>query len=312
MIGLGLASSHAPAMFCPPELWPKVYDAIPDYMKDAQPHTAKLETPDVIRGYVNRIESAFEVLRRQLEAYRPDAVIFVGDDQEDMFDSRCNPAMCLFTGDEVWGSEAPFYVDQPPSASRIHLPVHKELSCHLLEELLNEGFDIASSSVMDPMGPHPERGTSHMIVYPARRLIPDLNVPIIPLYLNCYFPPLPTAARCWQLGESLARILSHRKERVAIYASGGLSHDPIGPRAGWIDTPMDHWILDRIATNRGKDLQHLFTVDSATMRGGSGEIRAWIVAAAACQWKAEVVDYIPAHHAKTGLGFAYWPQQVKE
>jgi Catalytic LigB subunit of aromatic ring-opening dioxygenase len=151
-----------------------------------------------------------------------------------------------------------------------------------------------------------------MIVYPAKRLLPRLDVPIIPLYLNCYFPPLPTAARCWQLGEALARILATRKERVAIYASGGLSHDPVGPRAGWIDTPMDKWILDRIATNRGRDLQHLFTMDSATMRGGSGEIRAWIVAAAACQWKGEIVDYIPAHHAKTGLGFAYWPQQPKE
>jgi hypothetical protein len=312
MIGLGLASSHAPGMFCPPELWPKVYGAIPDYMKESQPHTAKLETIDVIRGYVKRIDAAFEVLRAQLEAYKPDAVIFVGDDQEDMFDARCNPAMCLYTGDEVWGSSAPFYVDQPPQASRIHLKVHSELSKHLLGELLDEGFDMASTSVMKPMGPHPERGTSHMIVYPAKRLLPRLDVPIIPLYLNCYFPPLPSAKRCWQLGEALARILAKRPERVAIYGSGGLSHDPVGPRAGWIDTPLDHWILDRIATNRSKDLQNLFTVDSATMRGGTAETRAWIVTAAACQWKGEVVEYIPAHHAKTGLGFAYWPEPSKE
>lgn len=312
MIGLGLASSHAPAMFCPPELWPKVYGAIPDYMKESQPHTAKLETPEVIRGYVQRIDTAFDVLRQQLEAYRPDAVIFVGDDQEDMFDQRCNPAMCLFTGEEVWGSAAPFYIDQPPADSRIHLPVHQELSTYLLGAMLEEGFDMASTSVMKPLGRHPERGTSHMIVYPAQRLLPKLDVPIIPLYLNCYFPPLPTARRCWQVGQTLAKLLANRPERVAIYASGGLSHDPVGPRAGWIDEPLDRWILDRIATNRGADLQNLFTVDSATMRGGTGETRAWIVAAGACQWKGEVVDYIPAHHAKTGLGFAYWPEQTKE
>ncbi len=30
MLGLGLASSHAPALFCPAEAWPTVYDAIPD------------------------------------------------------------------------------------------------------------------------------------------------------------------------------------------------------------------------------------------------------------------------------------------
>lgn len=307
MIGLGLASSHAPGMFCPPEIWPKVYGAIPEYMKQSQPHTAKLETPEVIRQYVDRIDAAFEVLRAQIEDYKPDAIIFVGDDQEDMFDKRCNPAMCLFTGTEVWGSSVPFYVDQPAEASRIRLPVHSELSKYLLEELLTEGFDMASTSVMQPMGPHPERGTSHMIVYPALRLLPALDVPIIPLYLNCYYPPLPTAKRCWALGEALAGILANRPERIAIYASGGLSHDPVGPRAGWIDTALDKWILDRLATNRGSELQNLFTVDSDTMRGGTGETRAWIVAAAACQWAANIVEYIPAHHAKTGLGFAYWP-----
>ncbi|MDP3174315.1 MAG: hypothetical protein Q8M88_07765 [Phenylobacterium sp.] len=311
MIGLGLASSHAPAMFCPPEVWPKVYGAIPNYMKASQPHTAKLETREVIESYLQRIDAAFDVLQRQVEDYKPDAVIFVGDDQEDMFDARCNPAMCIFTGDELWGASAPFYMDQPPEASRIHLKVHQELAGYLLEELLEEGFDMANSSVMKPMGRHPERGTSHMIVYPAKRILPSLDVPIIPIYLNCYYPPLPTAARCWKLGEAVARVMAKRPERIAIYASGGLSHDPVGPRAGWIDEPLDRWVLDRIATNRSRDLQNLFTFDSATLAGGTAETRAWIVAAGACQWKGEVVDYIPAHHAKTGLGFAYWPHQQK-
>ncbi|WP_160142165.1 hypothetical protein [Pigmentiphaga humi] len=278
-------------------------------MKASQPHTAQLETMDVIRGYVSRIDAAFEVLRGKLEAYRPDAVIFVGDDQEDMFDARCNPAMCLFTGEEVWGSSAPFYVDQPSSDSRIRMKVHSDLSKFLLERLLDAGFDMANTSVMNPMGPHPERGTSHMIVYPARRLLPKLDVPIIPLFLNCYFPPLPSAKRCWQLGQALAQILADRPERIAIYASGGLSHDPVGPRAGWIDEPLDRWVLDTIASNRGERLQHLFTMDSASMRGGTGETRAWIVAAGACAWNAEIVEYIPAHHTKTGLGFAYWPER---
>ena len=51
MLGLGLASSHAPAMFEPKERWPLVYSRIPEYTKESQPHTAKLETPGVIQGY---------------------------------------------------------------------------------------------------------------------------------------------------------------------------------------------------------------------------------------------------------------------
>ena len=42
---------------------------------------------------------------------------------------------------------------------------------------------------------------------------------------------------------------------------------------------------------------------------GPGEIRAWISVAGAMQRPAKVVEYIPAHHAKCALGFAYWPSQ---
>lgn len=307
MIGLGLASSHAPAMFCPREVWPKVYAAIPDYTKQSQPHTARNETPEVIDRYIARIDAGFEVLRRQIESYEPDAVIFVGDDQNDLFSRAVNPALCVFVGEEVWGSSKPFYMPDPPESSRIHLKVHRPLAKLILEGLLERGFDPAASSKMQPLGDHPERGVSHMIVYPARRLMPRLDVPIIPVFLNAYYPPLPSAQRCWDLGEALADILKDRPERIAIYGSGGLSHDPVGPRAGWIDEPLDRWVLSRIEQNKGKELTRLFTFDSDTLRGGTGEIRAWITAAGACPRPGTVVDYWPVHHAKAGVGFAYWP-----
>jgi protocatechuate 4,5-dioxygenase beta chain len=51
----------------------------------------------------------------------------------------------------------------------------------------------------------------------------------------------------------------------------------------------------------------MFMTDSATLRGGTGEIRNWIAVAGAYDGiKGNVVDYIPARHAVTGLGFAYW------
>ena len=54
----------------------------------------------------------------------------------------------------------------------------------------------------------------------------------------------------------------------------------------------------------------MYKFDSMTMRGGTGEMRAWITAAGAMEEmgsRAVIVDYIRAHHAVTGLGFAYWP-----
>lgn len=306
MLGLGLASSHAPGMFCPLDLWPKVYAAIPDYTKESQPAAAKLETREVLEKYLLRIDAAFEVLRAQLEAYQPDALIMVGDHHIDLFNDSNMPTLAIYTGAEVWGSSKPFYMPDPPEASRIHIPVHTTLAKYVLKELVKRGFDPANVGRMQPLG-DPERGVSHMLVLPAPRLMPKLNIPIIPIFLNENFPPLPTAKRCWDLGVALGEILSARPERIAIYASGGLSHDPFGPRAGWIDEPLDRWILERLESGRSEELTHLFMFDSDTVRGGTAEVRAWIVAAGACRRPAKIVEYLPCHHIKVGLGWAYWP-----
>ena len=118
---------------------------------------------------------------------------------------------------------------------------------------------------------------------------------------------MPSARTCYDLGRAIAAALKHRPEKVAIMASGGLSHDPRGPRAGWIDTPLDHWVLEQLRGGNGEALCQLFQFDSDTLRSGTGEIRSWIVVAGACDAaQATIVDYIPAHHAVTGLGFAYW------
>ncbi len=307
MIGLGLASSHAPAMFCPKDVWPRVYAAIPDYMKESQPHTAKLETEAVIEGYIRRIDAAFEVLRKHLEDYRPDALIIIGDDQDDMFTAANNPAICVYTGEEIWGASLPLYMELPAEQSMIRSPVHVGLAKLLLRELMKRGFDPAVSNALKPAGNHPERGTSHMLTYPLPRLAPKFDIPVIPVFLNAYYPPMPNGKRCWDLGVTLAAILRDRPERVAIYASGGMSHDPAGPRAGWIDEPLDQWVFERIESNRGSELANLFNFDSATLRGGTGELRSWIAAAGACQWAGKKIEYFPSHHAKTGLGFCVWP-----
>ena len=92
---------------------------------------------------------------------------------------------------------------------------------------MKRGFDIAESASFIPRG-NPDVGVSHMVAHPIPTLVPDLDIPIIPLFLNEYYPPLPTAERCYDLGETIAEVMAERPERVAIYASGGLSHDPGG------------------------------------------------------------------------------------
>ena len=311
MLGFGMASSHAPMMFQKAEFWPRVVGRIPKEAREHLPHSARVEiaTPSIIDGHIQKIEAAFAVLREQLQAYRPDALIMIGDDQGDMFDDVNNPTFSVYTGDEpIWGRSARAGMDVPlQDRPKLVFRQHAELSRHLLKGLVKRGFDVANlSGRFDPRG-NPPRGVSHMVSNLVPEVDPNLEIPLVCVFLNEYYPPLPSAARCARLGEAIADSLSDRPERIAIYASGGLSHFPGMFNAGWIDQPLDHWILERLERNDLAALEHLFTFDSDNMRSGTGEVRAWISAAAAMNRPAKFVEYVAAHCTQTGCGFVYWP-----
>jgi protocatechuate 4,5-dioxygenase beta chain len=86
-----------------------------------------------------------------------------------------------------------------------------------------------------------------------------------------------------------------------------MSHFPGMYNAGWIDEPLDRWVLERLERGDHEALKHLFAFDSDNMRAGTGELRAWISVAAAMKRPARVVEYLPAHCTLTGCGFVYWP-----
>ena len=305
-LSLALASSHAPPIFRSVADWRRMH---PWMVRDVpQPAQVEAETDEVIEGYLERIRAAFSQLRKELEAYQPEAVVIVGNDQKEVFGSSCMPTFAIHTGPEVDGTRNIFFNDEPEAENHITFPCHQELARYLRDQLIERDFDIAWSEEFRPAG-RPDAGMSHAHTYIAAELMRSVDAPIIPVWVNTAFPPQPSARRCYQLGQAIEAVLRGVGERVAIVASGGLSHDPKGPRAGWIDEPLDRWVLDRIAAGDGSALRRLFTFDSAALHKGTGEIRSWItVAGAAGSARATVLDYIPAYTAITGLGFAYWAQ----
>ena len=109
MLGMGMASSHAPMMFQKAQYWPRVLERIPAEAREHLPQSARVEiaTPAIIDGHIQRIEAAFATLRDQLKAFQPDALLMIGDDQGDMFDMANNPTFSVYTGDEpLWGRSA--------------------------------------------------------------------------------------------------------------------------------------------------------------------------------------------------------------
>ena len=304
-IVLGLASSHAPSMFASAEHWPAIHQGLAG--NAPQPPELVEETPAVIESYIARVQAGFAALRAELEAAKPDAVLIIGDDQNELFSPALFPSFAIFVGAAAEGTTSISWIGEKPKDNWLTLPCDGAIARVALEGLVARGFDFGFVEKLTPLA-RPEIGLGHAFTRIGRvmRLV-ESGIPAIPIFTNAYHPPLPTAARCYALGEALRDIFADRPERVAIYGSGGLSHDPRGPRAGWVDEPLDRWVLDRIAAGDGPALKRLFTPEIPSFGAGTGEIRNWVAVAGAYHGtKAKVVDYIPARHAVTGLGFAYW------
>jgi protocatechuate 4,5-dioxygenase beta chain len=162
MLGLGMASSHAPMMFQKAQYWPRVVGRIPAEAREQLPRSAREEiaTPAIIDGHVQRIEGGLATLREQLRAYRPDALLMIGDDQGDLFDETNNPTFSVYTGEEpLWGRSArDAYASRPRSARRSSSAA-PDLSAPRGAD--QGGFDVANIGRFDPRGSRAR--VSHMV-----------------------------------------------------------------------------------------------------------------------------------------------------
>src|SRR5215208_4497610 len=113
-IELGLACSHAPNVFIEPENWEKRYkQAIGNV---PQPESAAKETLEVRRDYAKRIDNAFADLRKTLADYKPDALIMVTDDHNEMYDENlCQPTIAMFLGETGSGAQVLHSLDDDPT-----------------------------------------------------------------------------------------------------------------------------------------------------------------------------------------------------
>lgn len=313
-IGLGIGVSHAPGMYMKTqEAWDGLWDRLSVARGIPQPAYVAEETGAKLQDMVRRIEASHAELKRQFDAYDPEVLIIIGGDQTEMFDRSNVPQFMFFLGEKASGRRpggplpAP---GQPPTSNLppVEFDIDVELSKSLLTKLVKqENYDVAFSYEAKNYGRG--HGMPHAFNNPSSYILENSKAKTVLVYENTYDPPSLSAKRCYDFGATIARLLKNDPRRIAILGSGGLAHDPGGKRSGWLDQPLDRWFLDQIAQGNGKATQAMYTFDSDTMTGGTGENRAWITVTGAMEEMgshANVLDYVEAAKTVTGLGFAYW------
>jgi hypothetical protein len=305
------ATTHSPTCYLPAERWNEVRAS----------RTLRADVPlddlETNRHKKARVERGFAALRARLAAAAPDVVVVFGDDQLECFDFTNFPSFAVYAGETFTGKLS--------TGAMARLPGHPALATALLAGLMRRGFDPAFCLDM----PRPERGVGHAFLRPAESLT-DMKTPIVPVFVNCYYPPQPTAGRCYQLGLAVREIIAeHPGElRVAVVGSGGLWHTPRA-RDAYLDEGFDRAILDHLtagdakgaarhldayrvpAGDRSQDVPPGTPATGMPAPGGPGggtrETCNWIAAAAVAEGTpATIVDYVPVYASPIGAAFAYW------
>ncbi|HWN56425.1 MAG TPA: hypothetical protein VNP91_15030, partial [Methylomirabilota bacterium] len=101
--------------------------------------------------------------------------------------------------------------------------------------------------------------------------------PLVPIWVNCFVAPQPTARRCFAFGQHIARVVARSPWNVGIIATGGLSHFPelSLPRVGETDTVFDRKLIHWMESGEHEPLLDLTTAE--LHKAGEHEFLNWMV-----------------------------------
>jgi aromatic ring-opening dioxygenase catalytic subunit (LigB family) len=269
------AASHTPVMLNFP-------DAIPDADREA-------------------IFSAFLAVGEQLRRVEPETVIVISDDHVHNFFLDNFPAFCVGAAGCY-----PTPVEHWLKAEKQVLQGDADLGAHLLGEALRQDFDPSFSM---------ELTLDHGVLTPLHLARIAGAVRIVPLLVNCVQPPLPTMRRALQWGRLLRDAIASfdGRQRIAILATGGISHDIATPRMGAVNEAFDREFLRLLGAGDDEALVRFATENVNEAGNGAEEIRTWLMAHGAAGGAAfETLYYKAVANWYTGIGLGRWNVQERK
>jgi protocatechuate 4,5-dioxygenase, beta chain len=236
----------------------------------------------------------FVPVRHWLSEVKPDvAVVFYNDHGLNFFLDKM-PTFAIGAAPEYRNADEGWGI--PTLAP---LAGHQALSWHVIESLVNEEFDPVTCQ---------EMLVDHAVSLPMALLWPDQKCPVkvIPVCINTVQAPLPSARRCYKLGQAVARAVQSWQgdETVVMIGTGGLSHQLDGERAGFINKPFDLEFMRSLTENPTWATQYS-THELVEKAGTQGiELLMWLATRAALPGRVTQLHtnyHIPISNTAAGL-----------
>ena len=249
------------------------------------------------------IFEAFRPVQQWLAGQKPDVLFVIYNDHVTSFFFDHYSAFALGVGDSyAVADEGGGVRDLPP------VKAHTGLAHHIGAALVADEFDMSffqgkpldhgCFSPLSMMWPHEP-------AWPGK---------IVPLQVGVLQFPVPSALRCYKLGQSLRKAIESYPEdlKVALVATGGLSHQVHGERAGFNNTAWDERFLDLIEKDP-VTLTRMTQADYARLGGMEGaEVIMWLVMRGALSANIKCLHrtyYLPS---MTGIATAIYENEAVE
>ena len=196
----------------------------------------------------------------------PEVLIVLSNDHLHNFFLNNFPAICIGAADHY---ESP--IEHWLKAEKRPVKGDQDFGAYLLQEALAADFDPSFSM---------EMVLDHGSLTPLELANVDPALPIVPILFNCVQPPMPSMRRCHQFGKFLGDAIRRYEgvKRVAVLATGGISHDIATPRMGMVNREFDETFLRLLEAGNLQELVRYATDFVHTAGNGAEEIRMWIAA----------------------------------
>src|SRR5215510_13614479 len=223
------------------------------------------------QDYQQQALTALAEMRRRLEVARPDVLVMFSNDH--LLNWPINNVPEYTVGIAETHDGPADWFDEWLAMEQYRVPGDPALARFLVNESARRRLSLAW------MGD--EMQFDDGISVPTHYLNPDARFRLVPVTMNCTVPPIPTPERAYQVGSRLRDILAAYPgdERIAVIATGGLSHEPGGPRYFWVDEEFDRWFLDLLKRGDHAALLRECTLErmEEAGSGGTAELLAWVL-----------------------------------
>jgi gallate dioxygenase len=252
------------------------------------------------------IFDAYVPIKAWLKEKQPDVLFMIYNDHVTSFFFDHYSAFALGVSDE-------YAVADEGGGARGLPPIkgHGKLARHIGESLVADEFDMSFFQ---------GKPLDHGCFSPMSVLLdskPDWSLPIIPLQVGVLQFPVPSPTRCYKFGQALRTAIESFPEdiKVCIVATGGLSHQVHGERAGFNNLEWDHKYMDLLEKDP-VGLTRLTHADNATLAGMEGaEVCMWLLMRGALAASVKVVHktaYLPSMTTIATMIFEHEPEPMSE